>query len=89
MPTLTDRLHSGQQFASSMFFNYVAQRPYAEGFLHNIGRELLTQEKYLGFGGEFADSLGRFDSIQRWQPDIQENQVGLQFFRFANRFYSV
>jgi hypothetical protein len=58
----------------------------AEGFSHRIGRSFLAHEEYFGFGGELADSSSRFDSIQRGQPDVEQNQVWVKFFGFLNRF---
>jgi len=46
----------------------------------------LAYQKYLGFGGQLSDSSSRFDSIQGWKPDVEHNQIGLQFFCFVNRF---
>jgi len=32
---------------------------------------------------------GGFDSIQLWEADVQQNQVGLQFLGFLNGFGSI
>jgi transposase len=54
--------------------------------LRHIGRRFLTHEEYFGFGGEPSDSSSGFDSVQTWESNIQQNQVGLQFFGFLNGF---
>ena len=69
-----------------MCFDNVAKRPYAKSCLHHIGRRFLTYKEYFEFGGELADSSSGFDSIQCWKPDVEHNQVRLQFFGFLNRF---
>jgi hypothetical protein len=46
----------------------------------------LTHKEDSGLRGELADSSSGFDSAERWQPDIQQNQVRLKFFGFLNRF---
>ena len=72
-----------------MRFNHVAQRPNAEGFSHNIGRGFLAHEQYFGFGCELANSSSGFDSIQGWKPDVQHDQIGVQFLCFLNRLQSI
>jgi hypothetical protein len=47
---------------------------------------VLTHKEYEGLRGELADSSSRFDSAERWQPDIQQNQVRLKFLGFLNGF---
>jgi hypothetical protein len=57
--------------------------------LYYIGRRLLTQEDYIAFLNKASNLSSRFNSIESWQPNIQQNQVGSEFFGFPNRFYSV
>jgi hypothetical protein len=49
----------------------------------------LAQKYYFGFGSNDVNLASRSNSIQPWKPDVQQNQVGLQLFRFPNRFKSV
>jgi hypothetical protein len=46
----------------------------------------LAHEKNLRFGGKPADLPSGFDPIQTRKSDVEEYQIGLQFFGFLNRF---
>jgi len=83
---LNHRFHSGYQLTSRMCFNNVASCAQAESFSHHIGRRFLTQEYYVGFRGQLANSPSGFDSVQFWQTDIEQYQIRSQFFSLSNRF---
>src|SRR5271155_5750323 len=72
-----------------MCFNNVAHRPYAESFLRHIGRRFLSHEEYFALRAELADSSSGFDPIECVEPDIEHDQVRLQFFGSTHRFQSV
>jgi len=40
-------------------------------------------------GGELADASSDFDSVQGWEAQIEQNQVGVQFFSLLNAFEAV
>ena len=68
-----------------MDLNNVAQCARGKSFLRHLGRRFLAHEEYFGLGGCLTDSPGGVDSIQCWKPDVEEYQVGLQFFSFLDR----
>ncbi len=84
-----NRVHSRQQIAVSRCLYNIAPSADAKSFLHYVGRSLLSRKDYLGFRSNAADLSSGFDSVQRWESDVQENQIRLQFFRKPNRFWSV
>jgi hypothetical protein len=49
----------------------------------------LAYEDDFGFGDKFAYFLSGGDTVQPREADIEQNQVGSQFFRTANGFWSV
>ncbi len=56
---------------------------------HDIRIILLAQKNYFRFGGDLPNFLGGSNPIQLWKPDVQQNQVRLQFLRLQNSFDSV
>ena len=89
LPAIKNRLDSSEQVGCSLCLRNVAPCSQAKGCLHQLWGRFLRHEDYLGFRCEFANLSSGFDSIQRWESDIEENQVRLQFFSFLNCFLPI
>src|SRR5580700_5080390 len=61
---------SGKQFILSIRLNHVTV-PITESYPRHFYINLLTQEKYFGFGSNSANPSGRFNPIQSWQSNVQ------------------
>ena len=73
-----------QQFSPRILLHDIAQCADLQGFLHHIGRGLLSNKDNSGGWRKATDSASRFQSVQRRKSDIQQNQVGLECLRFSN-----
>jgi len=77
LPAVKNGVHSGQELLSSAYLRNVGHRTDPESFLHKMGSRFLGNKHNFGCGTVCTDLSSRFDSIQRWQPDVEEDQVGL------------
>src|SRR6478609_3861446 len=75
---LHDRLHGNQQFPPGLYFGHETPRTQIECFPYHIRRGFLSQEDDSCVGRNLTDLPRRVESIQPWQTDIEEDQVGLQ-----------
>ena len=77
-----DRLYCRKQFVFGTRFHDIPQRAQTESFFHHIGGGFLSHKDYFGFRRESANFPGGLESIQTGEPDVQQDQVRMQFFRF-------
>lgn len=69
-------------------FSQRTPRPGACSLLHHLKRLLLTYKDYL-HSGKLANSSCDVDSIQIWEPNIQQYQIRLKSLGRVNRIESV
>ena len=87
-PILKDNFQCSRQIVRGICFDHVTLSS-AKRLLHHSGRRLLTYEKYLRARGVFPYLSRRFNAIESRKPDVQQNQVGLQFPGPLNRLWPV
>lgn len=75
---LHDHLHGNQQFPPGLYFGYVTPRTQSECFVYHLRRGFLSKEDNSCVGRKATDLPSRFEPIQFWQADIEEDQIGLQ-----------
>jgi hypothetical protein len=64
-------------------------RTNAEGAPHDIGRGILTDDKYFRVWAEFANSPNDLHAIQRGESEVEQDQIWLEFFGVPDGFQSV
>ena len=57
--------------------------------MRNSGVDGLGHEDDFGLGNELADLRRCFDSVSVSETDVEQDQVGFEFLRFANRVNGV
>jgi hypothetical protein len=80
------RAHSFQKFASGIRLVNVARSSRTKRFSHHIDGRFLAYKKHFGFWEELVDSPSGLHTIQGWKPDVEQNQIWVQFFGFPNGF---
>ena len=75
-----------QQFPVRIYLENISPRTVGKGCSCHVCIVVLRNEEYFGIRLNFGYSMGGFDSIQGWKPDIEQNQVWFQFFGFLNGF---
>src|SRR6476646_9373637 len=78
--TLKNGFHRRQKFASGIRLDDIAAGARAQGIFCDVARTVFAHEEDFGFGGNFSDSPGNFNSIYCWKSDVEQNQIWLQFF---------
>jgi hypothetical protein len=69
-----------------MRLEYVAACARTQGFSRNVSGTVFANEEYFGSRGNFSDSASGFNPVQNWKPDVEQDQVWLQFLRLFNGF---
>src|SRR5215510_1659880 len=77
------------EFSRSLRLDDVATRPNPHGFLCNGERTILAQEQNFRFWDTFSNLSTRFETIDAWKPDIQQDQVRMQLLSHLDRFSAV
>lgn len=60
-----------------------------KSFLHEFGRRFLGYEDDFGIERECANLAGDVEPIERGEPDVEENEGGLEFCGLADGFLAV
>jgi hypothetical protein len=87
--TLKNGSYSGQQMASSVRLYEVTGCTGGQGLFYDVWSLITAYEEDFRLRGVFPDAASGSDSIQRWKAYIQQNEIRVQFRRFANRFQSI
>src|SRR5579863_5235049 len=82
--TVQDGLHRYRKFFAGLRFNDISPRTQVEGFMNKIVRSFLSEKKDSCVGCKFANAVGRCDSIQSRQTDIEQNEIRLQGLRLLD-----
>ena len=80
---------SRQQVARRIGLQDITSGARVQGFFCDFRRAGFAHEEDFRSGGNFSDSSRSFNSVYCRKPDIQQDQVWLQFLRLPNCFLSV
>lgn len=86
---LKNCFHCRQQFSPRIGLQNVAARPGGECLLGYVRKAVFANEENFRLGSALANSPRGFNAMYCWQPNVQQDKVGLQFLCFLNCFESV
>jgi len=76
--------HCREQVASSASFHDITLRTQFESFFDHIRRRFLGDENYFRMGNKLAYLSSCFNPIQSGEADIEQDQIRVEFFSFAD-----
>lgn len=80
---------SSGQFTEHVHLCHVALCADMKAMLDNIPGGLQADEQYLRFRCDSSDLARGIESAQFWKPNIEKNEIGLQFLGSPNSFQPI
>src|ERR1700758_781462 len=88
-PSFQNRFNRWQKFPACICLENVSLCTIAQCCAYDIWISLLSHEEYRSIWNECGDSFGSFDTVQSRQPNVEQNQIWLQFLGLLNCLQSV
>lgn len=86
---LRNSLYRSEYLRTGVCFNDVAQCTHGKRLLHHFCRGLLGQKNDSCLSADLADLSSNIQTIYSWKPDVEKNDIWLQYRGLLHSFWSV